>query len=92
MTAPSSPRDDMDEVLNSLMPFAQQMLDQSGEFFPFAASMTANGDVAAVGADVGGGRPNPREVAELLYSGLAVQAISGEIKASGVCVNDGDTA
>ena len=44
---------DMDNMLDAALPFAQQMLTKHGEFYPYAVSMSAGGEVAMVAADVG---------------------------------------
>jgi len=38
---------DLDQLLNAVLPFAQQMLSKHGEFFPFGASMTIDGEIIA---------------------------------------------
>jgi hypothetical protein len=38
---------DLDQLLNTLIPFAQQMLSKYGELFPFGFAMTANGKIEA---------------------------------------------
>lgn len=38
---------DLDELLNALLPFAQQMLAKNREFYPFAFSMAMDGQVIA---------------------------------------------
>jgi hypothetical protein len=50
---------DLDGLLNTTLPFAQQMLDKNGEFIPFGASATINGRVAMAAADPGQGE-HPR--------------------------------
>jgi hypothetical protein len=84
---PASPRDELDEVLNALLPFAQEMLQKHGEFYPFAAAMTRECELASVAGDVGSEQPDPRELADFLFDALREMAQRGEIKASGVCVN-----
>jgi hypothetical protein len=41
---------ELDELLDTLLPFAQQMLQKHGEFFPFGAAMTSSGEIRHVGA------------------------------------------
>lgn len=78
---------DLDEIANVLLDFARQMLAQHGEFFPFAASMQPDGQIAHIAADVGKERPRSQEVLDVLYGSLSAQAAQGEIRAAGVCVD-----
>jgi hypothetical protein len=36
--------EDLNELLNALLPFAQEMLTKHGEFFPFGVSIAAGGE------------------------------------------------
>jgi hypothetical protein len=38
---------DLDELLNALLPFAQQLLSKHGEFYPFRSAMTTDGEIEA---------------------------------------------
>jgi hypothetical protein len=39
---------DVEALLNTVVPFAQQMLDELGEFFPYAMKLTEGGNTALV--------------------------------------------
>lgn len=78
---------DLDELLNALLPFAQQMLAEHGEFLPFGAVMRADGTIAAVAGDTGDEQPPSEQVVGVLVSGFRQQASKGEIKAAGVCLD-----
>jgi hypothetical protein len=80
-------RSDLDAMFAFLAEFAQMMLAQQGEFYPFGAGMTHEGDMTSLGADTGTRRPKSNEVIGLLHSALAEQAASGRIKASGICMD-----
>lgn len=80
----STPRDEMDALLDTLLRFAQQMLDKHGEFYPYAAALDSSGELQMVAADPGEERPDSSELIELLYEGLTRQASAGEIRALGV--------
>jgi hypothetical protein len=77
-------RPDLDAVLNALLPFAQQMLAKHGEFFPFGASMSAEGEVAAVAAEPGEAM-SAAAVIEMLEKGFRETATAGGIRAAGIC-------
>ena len=66
------------------MPFAQQMLEKYGEFFPFAFAMNVAGAVVAVAEDVGDGRPSAQEMIDLLYQSLRT---SDDLRALAVCMD-----
>src|SRR3954453_15811455 len=83
----STPRDEMDSLLDMLLPFAQQQLEEHGEFFPFAASIDSSGALAIVAADLGDDHPASTDVIDSLYEGLAHSAAGGEIRAAGICAD-----
>jgi hypothetical protein len=57
-------QDDLDGLLNMTLPFAQQMLEKQGEFYPFGAVMGTGGEARLLGADPGQGE-HPASVAVL---------------------------
>ena len=83
----TSPRDEMDELLEALLPFARQMLDKHREFYPYAAALDSSGEFRVVAAGVEEEHPDSSELIDLLYEGLARQASEGEIRAAGVCAD-----
>ena len=75
-TATEQAQDDLDRLLELTLPFAQQQLAQHGEFFPFAAAVSADGSPRLLSADpaVVGQRPASMDVLEHLLGGLRDQA------------------
>jgi hypothetical protein len=62
---------DLDGLVNATLPFAQQMLERHGEFFPFAAAVTSDGAVELLGTDPGTDyRPASTEALDQLVGGL----------------------
>jgi hypothetical protein len=82
-----TPRDEMDSLLDMLLPFAQQQLEKHSEFFPFAGSIDSSGALATVAVDLGEERPASTDVIDSLYEALARSAASGEIRAAGICAD-----
>jgi len=78
---------DLDQLFNEALPFAQEMLAKHGEFYPFAVSMTSEGEVVHVGADTGDDNPSSPEVIDLLAGGLREQANRRGIRAAALCVD-----
>ena len=83
----AEPTDEIQEILNFLLPFAEQMLSEHGEFFPYAAALGSDGEVSAVGADLEDDSPDVGEVLVALHQGLREQAAEGEIRASGIAAD-----
>ena len=48
----AEPTDEIQEILNFLLPYAEQMLNEHGEFYPYAAELDSEGELNAVGTDV----------------------------------------
>ena len=64
-------QNDLDALLNDALPFAQESLDQRGEFFPYAVVLETTGGVRMVAGDPGlGERPSSQEVLTVLVAGL----------------------
>jgi hypothetical protein len=69
-TASQQSQDDLDGLLNSALPFAQQMLDKNGEFFPYGVALDSDGRVEMVAGWTGSDRPPSTEMIQLLTDGL----------------------
>jgi hypothetical protein len=81
-TASQQTQDDLDALLELTLPFAQQQLAQHGEFFPFAAAVSADGSPRLLSADPAavGDRPASMDVLNHLLGGLLEQA--GDLRAA----------
>jgi hypothetical protein len=78
-------RPDLDEIMNKLIPFAQQMLAKAGEFYPFGASMRTDGQLVLNNAYAGSEHPPSQELIGLLTAGFQQEAASGNLRAAGLC-------
>jgi hypothetical protein len=76
---------DLDELLNALVPFAQEMLSKHGEFLPFGATMSVNGEITAEAAFDGEEPPPSERLIEMLTQAFRQKAVSGRIRAAGIC-------
>ena len=77
---------DLNELLNTLLPFAKQTLGEHGEFYPFGAWMCNDGRVVDVGAkDPETDYPRSQRLIELLTEAFRQRAHAGEIRAAGAC-------
>jgi hypothetical protein len=65
---------DLDALFKAALPFAQQMLAQHGEFFPYGVAMTKEGTIGMVAGYTGTEKPLSTEVLEILYEGLRSRA------------------
>jgi hypothetical protein len=82
-----APHEQMDALLDALVGFAKQMLQERREFYPFAAEVTAAGALQMVTADLAADRPSSDVVLESLESRLRAAAAAGEVDATGVCAD-----
>jgi hypothetical protein len=76
---------DLDELLNAVIPFAQQTLVNHGEFYPFGASVAPDGTVAMESADMGEEHPQSQELIDMLTEGFRRSARAGQIRAACIC-------
>jgi hypothetical protein len=74
-------------LLDALLPFAEQMLNKHGEFFPFAAVVAVAGSVALVAGDLGESQPKSVDLRDFLFAALRKQVEEQGCTAAGVCVD-----
>lgn len=75
---------DLDGLLNVTLPFAQQMLAKSGEFYPFGASVTAAGETRLIAGDPGQcEHPASAEVVSSLLNGF--RQTRADLRAVAIC-------
>ena len=81
------PKEECEELLNVLLPFAVNQLKKYGEFYPFGAVMHNNNDISLTAVDTDDNYPKSTEMINRLTKIHNEQARKGEIKASGICWN-----
>jgi hypothetical protein len=73
-SASEQAQDDLDGLLGSSLPFAQEMLDRRGEFFPYAARISLAGETQLIAGDPGEGeQPTSVAVIQVLVEGLRAE-------------------
>jgi hypothetical protein len=85
-------QNDMDSLLEAVLPFAQQMLDQHGEFFPFGARVSVDGELVMLATDAVAEHPPSQDVLDELLN--VARAVARDSRAacftSDVLVDGGD--
>ena len=76
---------DLEELMNALIPFAQEMLKKNGAFYPFGVSMDDGGTVALATADTGEEKPASETLIAMMTAGFQKSARAGKLKAAGIC-------
>lgn len=79
-------QDEAESLLQEVMPFAEHMLKERGEFFPFAGALTPKGEfLPIVGYESLGQAPD--ELIDLLSGRLREGAVAGEYAATALVYN-----
>jgi hypothetical protein len=69
-------------LMNEAVPFAEKMLRQHGEFYPYGYVMKPSGEIALVAGYNGTDRPKSQIVIDLLVAGFKQDAAIGKVKAT----------
>jgi hypothetical protein len=83
----AEPTEEIQVLLNFLLPHAERMLSEQGEFYPYAVTLDAQGELSAVPADIETDAPDVGDVLVALHNGLREQAAEGSIRASGIAAD-----
>ena len=78
-------KEDFNALLETLMPFAEEMLKKHGEFFPFGAAVNTAGEVSGHATYDGNETPSSEEVIAGLVQAFQTDARGGAIRATGIC-------
>ena len=82
----AEPKEEIEQLLNFLLPTAEEMLSRDGQFHPYAAMMSADGEVKSVSA-AAGEEPEVADLLVALHDELRQQAADGSIRASGIAAD-----
>jgi hypothetical protein len=83
----AEPTEEIQELLNFLLPHAERMLSEHGEFYPYAVALDTDGTMEAVAPDVESDDPDVGDVLVALHAGLREQAAEGSIRASAIAAD-----
>jgi hypothetical protein len=75
-------KDDCNQLLNATLPFAEQMLRDHGEFFPFGAQMLPDGKIVSVAADDGEDHSRSQSLIDVLRAAFRAGAAEGDLLAT----------
>lgn len=85
----------VEELLDAIFPFVEELLVKNGEFYPVAAAIKTDDQVAMVGSWDGNDNPLSEDVIKSLKAGLREGAVNGKYKAAAilydVTVTDNET-
>jgi hypothetical protein len=74
-SASQAAQDDLDGLLDVVLPLAEDLLGKNGEFYPFGGSVSRRGETSITAADPGlGEHPASDEVLGRLYDGARTNA------------------
>jgi hypothetical protein len=76
---------DLHQILNSLLPFADEILQKHGEFLPFGSTMNPDGEITMIAGFEGEAHPPSQAVIEFLTETFRAQAATGQLRAAGIC-------
>ncbi len=68
-------RQDIEELMNAMMPFAKKMLLEHSEFFPFGGAMKPDGEIVNVAGYDGREQPSSDDIINLLQQDLRKDAV-----------------
>jgi hypothetical protein len=79
-----TPKEECEELMNSILPFAAGQLEKNGEFFPVGAVMKTEKKIDFTASYDGNERPESKDVIENLVNIHSKLASDGEIIASSI--------
>jgi hypothetical protein len=78
----NDPKTDCEALMNSVLPFAEQMLRNHSEFLPFGGAMRPSGELVSVAGYDGDEHPRSLDLIRLINDGFVEAARQGQFKAT----------
>ena len=75
---------EVEEIMNELLPFGQQMIEKQGEFIPFGGAMKPDGEIVYVAGFDGDEHPSSHDIINLLRDGYRLAARKSQYKATAI--------
>jgi hypothetical protein len=79
-----TPKDEATDLMNMLVPFAEQMVREHGEFYPYGGVMMPDGSMQHFGATDGTEHPKSSDLIDLLLTQFREGGRQGRYKATGI--------
>ena len=82
------PKEECEKLMDVLLPFALQMLERYGEFYPFGGMITRDGKIVQIGAmDDDMDHPKSQPLIDTMVSTFREKAKNGDCRATGIVVD-----
>ncbi|MEI8592670.1 hypothetical protein [Photobacterium sp. Hal280] len=75
-------KEESQELMDAVLPLAERLLSEYGEFFPYGGAMTPEGKIISVAAYGGDEHPASSEVIDMLHKAFHTAAKNKEYKAT----------
>jgi hypothetical protein len=85
--AMKTPKEECEALMSAVVPFAQRMLSQYREFYPFGGAMGTDGKIVEVGASTGSEHPASQDLVALLEAGFREGARTGRYRATALVID-----
>jgi hypothetical protein len=82
-----TPKEECEELMNSVLPFAEQMLTKYREFYPFGGTMSIDGKITHTASSTGEEHPALQPLIDLLEQGFRDGAMRRQLKATAIVVD-----
>lgn len=83
-----TPKQEAEALMQAALPFAQKMLREHGEFFPYGAALLPDGKIGSVAAQPDNNqRPTSKEIIDLLSDAFRAGAAKGNYRATAIVAN-----
>jgi len=78
------PKEELEQLMNEVLPFAQKMLKDYGEFYPYGGFINSKGEIVFSGAHDGNEHPSSKDLIDLMTKAFQTAAKSGECRATAI--------
>ena len=75
-------RAESQQLMNAALPFAEQMLEKHGEFFPYGLALNTEGKIVSVAGHSEKQQPQASEIIQIIKSGFIEGAKLGQYRAT----------